>query len=90
MSTLIIEYERGPGSNGQATAVNLLLDDELAEAVQQTDQRTLGGSPQTLELVELVRFCGRPGDLVAFDVPREGLTHFARRLDAMVCSGQLQ
>jgi hypothetical protein len=90
MSTLIIEYESGLGHDGQSTAINLLLDDELVDAVEQTDQATLAGSLQTLELVELVRFCGRPGDLVAFDVPPEGVARFARRLDAMVCSGQLQ
>lgn len=90
MSTLIIEYEPERDHDGRSTAVSLLLDDELAEAVPHADRHTLAGRLQTLELVELVRFCGRPGDLVAFDVPSDGLGRFAQRLDAMVRSGQLQ
>lgn len=91
MSTLIIEYESGLGRRGTSTtAVNLLLDDELADEVSLTDQQTLVGELQTLELVELVRYCGRPGDLVAIAVPDDRVERVARRLDAMLSAGQLQ
>lgn len=90
MSTLIIEYDSGPEEDGSSTTpVKLLLDDELTEAVSETDQPTLAGSFQTLDLIELIRFCGQPGDLIAVDVPPEHVTRFARRLDALVCTGQL-
>lgn len=90
MSTLIIEYTSGPEQEGGSTTpVKLLLDDELADAVSQTDQPTLAGKFQTLDLIELIRFCGKPGDLVAVDVPPDHLPRFARRLDALVSAGQL-
>lgn len=91
MSTLIIEYAFGPESDGSSTTpVQLLLDDELTAAVSQTDQPTLAGTFQTLDLIELIRYCGQPGDLVAVDVPPDHLSRFARRLDALVSAGQLQ
>lgn len=91
MSTLIIEYAFGPESDGSSTTpVKLLLDDELTAALSQAERPTLAGTFQTLDLVELIRFCGRPGDLVAVDVPPEQLSRFARRLDALVSAGQLQ
>lgn len=91
MSTLIIEYALGPEQDGSSTTpVKLLLDDELTDAVSQTDQPTLAGRFQTLDLIELIRFCGRPGDLIAVDVPPHHLARFARRLDALVFAGQLR
>jgi hypothetical protein len=91
MATLIIEYEPGTdGGGGSRTAVNLLLDDELADELSLTDQQTLVGELQTLELVELVRFCGRPVDLVGIEVPDDREESVARRFDAMLSAGQLQ
>lgn len=91
MSALIIEYHNSVGWMGaDATAVNVLLGDEVAEAVSMTDQHTLVGELQTPELIALVKHRGKPGEMIGIDVPEGSVLRFARQLDAMVFTGQLQ
>lgn len=91
MSALIVEYHRGASWIGaNATAVNVLLGDEVAEALSMTHQRTLVGELQTPELIGLLDYRGSPGEVIAVDVPDGSILRFARQLDAMVFSGHLQ